>query len=70
MWYEKFYDNDVYDPYEQAFEIADFERRFKRERQFEIYDDYFDNGKPPKLTVSLLVLQNGIVKLNFFLDKN
>lgn len=82
MWFESVYDSDPYDPYEQAFEIADFERRFRREHQFDAYDvcdHYRDNEKSsssifeklaPKINVSLSVLQNGIVKLNMFLNKN
>ena len=76
MWFESVYDND-HDPYEEAFEIADFERRFRRET--DVYDDYCNDYKPlsnifkkisPKLNVSLLVLQNGSVKLNMFFNKN
>ena len=74
MWFENVYDSD---PYEEAFEIADFERRLRRERQFDAYDvcnferpsniifgNLFD-----KLNVSLFVSQDGIVKLRMFFSK-
>lgn len=68
MWFESVYDNPAYDPYEEAFEIADFERRFRREHQFDDCDD--EKSSTPKLNVSFLVFQNGIVKLNMFFNKN
>ena len=82
MWFESVYGSDAYDSYEKAFEIADFERRYRREHQFDAYDvcdHYCDNEKSsssifqklaPKINVSLLVFQNGIVKLNIFFNKN
>lgn len=76
MWCEGYYDTAGYDTYEAAFEIADFERRLKRERQFDDYD-LVDNEEQStvlgnlfnNLKVSLFVSQDGIVKLNIFLNK-
>ena len=78
MWFESVYDSADYDPYEEAFEIADFERRLQRERQFDAYDlfEYEKHSKLilgnlfNKLDVSFFVSQDGIVKLKIVFNKS
>ena len=77
MWFESVYDSADHDPYEGYFEIADFERRLKRERQFDAYDVYEYEKQSKnignlfnKLDVSLFVSQDGIVKLNIAFKKS
>ena len=73
MWFESVYDRSDYDPYEEAFEIADFERRLRRERQFDAFESFDEKSSNiifgnlfNKLDVSLFVTQYGIVKLKIF----
>ena len=66
MWFECVYDDD---PYEREFEIADFERRLRRERQFDIFDSEQSTARyEPRVDVlhvniTLKVCKNGYVVL-------
>ena len=71
MWFESVYDDD----YDRVFENADFERRLRRERQFEHLDFEHYNftnkqimNRRTYVNVLLFVCKNGYV--NIVLDIN